>query len=70
MPQSGAAAAQGGITLRDVRHVYPGAAGPRVVLDGISLAIARGEQTIKAGWAKRLRALKSLGKKKAKTPTK
>jgi bifunctional UDP-N-acetylglucosamine pyrophosphorylase/glucosamine-1-phosphate N-acetyltransferase len=35
-----------------------------------ALAIARGEQTIKAGWAKRLRALKSLGKKKAKTPTK
>jgi bifunctional UDP-N-acetylglucosamine pyrophosphorylase/glucosamine-1-phosphate N-acetyltransferase len=35
-----------------------------------ALAIARGEQTIKAGWAKRLRALKSLGKKRAKTPTK
>ena len=35
-----------------------------------ALAIARGEQIIKAGWAKRLRALKSLGKKKAKTPTK
>jgi bifunctional UDP-N-acetylglucosamine pyrophosphorylase/glucosamine-1-phosphate N-acetyltransferase len=35
-----------------------------------ALAIARGEQTIKAGWAKRLRALKSLGKKTAKTPTK
>jgi bifunctional UDP-N-acetylglucosamine pyrophosphorylase/glucosamine-1-phosphate N-acetyltransferase len=35
-----------------------------------ALASARGEQTIKAGWAKRLRALKSLGKKRAKTPTK
>jgi len=35
-----------------------------------ALAIARGEQTIKAGWAKRLRALKSLGKKRPKTPTK
>ena len=35
-----------------------------------ALAIARGQQTIKAGWAKRLRALKSLGKKRAKTPTK
>jgi bifunctional UDP-N-acetylglucosamine pyrophosphorylase / glucosamine-1-phosphate N-acetyltransferase len=31
-----------------------------------ALAIARGEQTVKAGWAKRLRALKSLGKKKEK----
>ena len=35
-----------------------------------ALAIARGEQTVKPGWAKRLRALKSLGKKKAKKPTK
>ena len=35
-----------------------------------ALAIARGEQTIKPGWAKRLRQLKGLGKKKAKTPTK
>ena len=35
-----------------------------------ALAIARGEQTVKAGWAKRLRAHKSLGRKKAKKPTK
>src|SRR5450755_4179925 len=35
-----------------------------------ALAIARAEQTIKPGWAKRLRQLKGLGKKKAKTPTK
>jgi bifunctional UDP-N-acetylglucosamine pyrophosphorylase/glucosamine-1-phosphate N-acetyltransferase len=35
-----------------------------------ALAIARGEQTVKAGWAKRLRALKSLGTKKAKKPKK
>ena len=35
-----------------------------------ALAVARGEQTIKAGWAKRLRQLKGLGKKKAKKPTK
>ena len=35
-----------------------------------ALAIARGEQTVKVGWAKRLWALKSLGKKKAKKPTK
>ena len=35
-----------------------------------ALAIARGEQTVKAGWAKRLRALKSLGKKKEKKPKK
>ena len=35
-----------------------------------ALAIARGEQIVKAGWAKRLRALKSLGKKKEKKPKK
>jgi bifunctional UDP-N-acetylglucosamine pyrophosphorylase / glucosamine-1-phosphate N-acetyltransferase len=35
-----------------------------------ALAIARGEQTVKPGWAIRLRALKSLGKKKAKKPRK
>jgi bifunctional UDP-N-acetylglucosamine pyrophosphorylase/glucosamine-1-phosphate N-acetyltransferase len=34
-----------------------------------SLAIARGEQTVKVGWAKRLRQLKSLGKKITKPPT-
>jgi bifunctional UDP-N-acetylglucosamine pyrophosphorylase/glucosamine-1-phosphate N-acetyltransferase len=33
-----------------------------------SLALARGEQTIKVGWAKRLRQLKSLGRKIAKMP--
>ena len=33
-----------------------------------ALAVARGEQTVKPGWAKRLRALKGLGKKKAKKP--
>src|SRR3984885_6317731 len=32
-----------------------------------SLALGRGRQTVKEGWAARLRALKSLGKKKAKT---
>jgi bifunctional UDP-N-acetylglucosamine pyrophosphorylase/glucosamine-1-phosphate N-acetyltransferase len=35
-----------------------------------ALVIARGEQTVKVGWAKRLRQLKSLGKKMNKTPTK
>jgi bifunctional UDP-N-acetylglucosamine pyrophosphorylase/glucosamine-1-phosphate N-acetyltransferase len=35
-----------------------------------ALAIARGEQTIKPGWAKRLRQLKGLGKKKTKTSKK
>ena len=35
-----------------------------------ALAVARGEQTIKPGWAKRLRRRKGLGKKKTKTPTK
>ena len=35
-----------------------------------ALALNRGEQTIKQGWAKRLRQLKALGKTKAKTPTK
>ena len=30
-----------------------------------ALALARGRQTIKEGWASRLRGLKSLGKKKA-----
>jgi hypothetical protein len=31
------------------------------------LAIARGEQTIKEGWAKRLREVKSLSKKTSKS---
>jgi bifunctional UDP-N-acetylglucosamine pyrophosphorylase/glucosamine-1-phosphate N-acetyltransferase len=35
-----------------------------------ALAVSRGQQTTKPGWAKRLRQLKGLGKKKAKTPTK
>ncbi len=35
-----------------------------------ALAVARGQQTVKAGWAKRLRDRKSLGKKSAKKPTK
>jgi bifunctional UDP-N-acetylglucosamine pyrophosphorylase/glucosamine-1-phosphate N-acetyltransferase len=35
-----------------------------------ALTITRGEQTIKPDWAKRLRQLKGLGKKKAKKPTK
>ena len=35
-----------------------------------ALAISRGEQTVKPGWAKRLRALKSLGKKRGKKPSK
>jgi len=35
-----------------------------------ALTLERAEQRIKLGWAKRLRALKSLGKKKAKTPKK
>jgi bifunctional UDP-N-acetylglucosamine pyrophosphorylase / glucosamine-1-phosphate N-acetyltransferase len=35
-----------------------------------ALALERSEQRIKPGWAKRLRALKSLGKKKAKKPRK
>jgi bifunctional UDP-N-acetylglucosamine pyrophosphorylase/glucosamine-1-phosphate N-acetyltransferase len=30
-----------------------------------ALALARGRQTVKEGWASRLRGLKSLGKKKA-----
>jgi bifunctional N-acetylglucosamine-1-phosphate-uridyltransferase/glucosamine-1-phosphate-acetyltransferase GlmU-like protein len=35
-----------------------------------ALAVSRGEQTIKPGWAKRLRQFKGLGKKKVKTPKK
>ncbi len=35
-----------------------------------ALTIERAEQRIKPSWAKRLRALKSLGKKRAKTPKK
>ncbi len=35
-----------------------------------ALTLERAEQRIKPGWAKRLRALKSLGKKRAKTPKK
>ncbi|MGH6727111.1 MAG: bifunctional UDP-N-acetylglucosamine diphosphorylase/glucosamine-1-phosphate N-acetyltransferase GlmU [Pseudolabrys sp.] len=35
-----------------------------------ALALNRGEQMIKQGWAKRLRQLKALGKTGAKTPTK
>ena len=34
-----------------------------------SLAIARGEQTVKEGWAKRLRQVKTLAKKTAKKPS-
>jgi len=30
-----------------------------------ALALGRGRQTVKEGWATRLRGLKSLGKKKA-----
>ena len=33
-----------------------------------ALAVARAEQTVKEGWAKRLRQLKALGKKPAKAP--
>jgi bifunctional UDP-N-acetylglucosamine pyrophosphorylase/glucosamine-1-phosphate N-acetyltransferase len=33
-----------------------------------SLALARGRQVVKEGWASRLRALKSMGKKKAQAP--
>jgi bifunctional UDP-N-acetylglucosamine pyrophosphorylase/glucosamine-1-phosphate N-acetyltransferase len=35
-----------------------------------ALTLERAEQRIKPGWAKRLRALKNLGKKRAKTPKK
>jgi bifunctional UDP-N-acetylglucosamine pyrophosphorylase/glucosamine-1-phosphate N-acetyltransferase len=35
-----------------------------------ALAIGRGEQVVKPGWAKRLRARKGLGKKQAKKPAK
>jgi bifunctional UDP-N-acetylglucosamine pyrophosphorylase/glucosamine-1-phosphate N-acetyltransferase len=35
-----------------------------------ALTIARAEQVIKVGWAKRLRALKGMAKKKTKSPTK
>ena len=35
-----------------------------------ALTLERAEQRIKPGWVKRLRALKSLGKKRAKTPKK
>jgi bifunctional UDP-N-acetylglucosamine pyrophosphorylase/glucosamine-1-phosphate N-acetyltransferase len=35
-----------------------------------ALAVARGQQTIKPGWAKGLRRRKGSGKKKAKTPSK
>jgi bifunctional UDP-N-acetylglucosamine pyrophosphorylase/glucosamine-1-phosphate N-acetyltransferase len=35
-----------------------------------ALALARGQQTIKPGWAKRLRRRRGLGRKKPKTPSK
>ncbi|MGH6684534.1 MAG: DapH/DapD/GlmU-related protein, partial [Pseudolabrys sp.] len=35
-----------------------------------ALSLERAEQTIKVGWAKRLRSLKGLGKKKSKPPAK
>jgi bifunctional UDP-N-acetylglucosamine pyrophosphorylase/glucosamine-1-phosphate N-acetyltransferase len=34
-----------------------------------SLALARGEQTVKEGWAKRLRQVKALGKKTPRKPS-
>jgi len=49
-------------------YVGSGSVVTRNVPDG-ALTLERSEQRIKPGWAKRLRALKSLGKKKAKKPT-
>ncbi|HEX5213478.1 MAG TPA: bifunctional UDP-N-acetylglucosamine diphosphorylase/glucosamine-1-phosphate N-acetyltransferase GlmU [Pseudolabrys sp.] len=48
-------------------YVGSGSVVTRNVPDG-ALTLERSEQRIKPGWAKRLRALKSLGKKKAKKP--
>ena len=39
-------------------------------IETIALTLERAEQTIKPGWAKRLRQLKGLGKKNTKSPTK
>ena len=50
-------------------YVGSGSVVTRNVPDG-ALTLERAEQRIKPGWAKRLRALKSLGKKKAKKPSK
>jgi bifunctional UDP-N-acetylglucosamine pyrophosphorylase/glucosamine-1-phosphate N-acetyltransferase len=49
-------------------YVGSGSVVTRNVPDG-ALTLERSEQRIKPGWAKRLRALKSLGKKKAKKRT-
>jgi bifunctional UDP-N-acetylglucosamine pyrophosphorylase / glucosamine-1-phosphate N-acetyltransferase len=49
-------------------YVGSGSVVTRNVPDG-ALTLERAEQRIKPGWAKRLRALRSLGKKKAKKPT-
>jgi bifunctional UDP-N-acetylglucosamine pyrophosphorylase/glucosamine-1-phosphate N-acetyltransferase len=49
-------------------YVGSGSVVTRNVPDG-ALTLERSEQRIKPGWAKRLRALKSLGKKTAKKPT-
>jgi len=53
------------VKIGDGAYVGSGSVVTRNVPDD-ALALGRGEQTIKLGWAKRLRALKSMVKKKPK----
>jgi bifunctional UDP-N-acetylglucosamine pyrophosphorylase/glucosamine-1-phosphate N-acetyltransferase len=57
-----------GVTVGDGAYVGTGLMVTKSVPTG-ALAVARGEQTIKTDWAKRLRRRKGLGKKKPKPPT-
>ena len=55
------------VTIGDGAYVGSGSVITKAVPAG-SLAIGRGQQVVKEGWAERLRSLKAAGKKGGKTP--
>ena len=54
------------VRIGDGAYVGSGSVITEDVPDG-ALALGRGRQVVKEGWASRLRGLKSLGKKKARS---